>query len=85
MEFKLGSMLKDKVTGMTGIAMARVEYLNGCIQYGIKTKATKDGKYPDTDYIDVGQLELVGKGISVVSKATGGDMSDRPRGNRGLR
>ena len=84
MEFKLGSMLKDKVTGMTGIATSRVEYLNGCVQYGVKPKS-KDGTYPDSQYIDVGQLELVGKGISVINRATGGDMSDRPRGNRGLR
>jgi len=81
-KFKLGNRLKCVVTGFTGIAIARLEYLNGCTQYGIKpkVKAEEPGKMPDAMYIDQQQLELVDDGISVEkTKDPGGDvMPDAP-------
>lgn len=76
----LGQQVRDKVTGFEGIATARVEYLNGCIQYCIKPKATKEGACPAGEYIDDQQLEVVGDGIAVNPKVTGGPQSDTPRG-----
>lgn len=72
-EFILGSTLRDKVTGFTGIATSRVVYLNGCVQYGISPKV-KEGemKHPDTEYIDVSQLEFIDAGVYVPMKETGG-------------
>ena len=32
----LGNKVRDKVTGMEGIAVSRVEYLNGCVQYAVQ-------------------------------------------------
>jgi len=61
----LGSKVKDKVTGFEGIAVSRVEYLNGCIQYGIKARyIEKDmqGKMPKVEYIDEMQLEALDAG-----------------------
>jgi hypothetical protein len=79
-EFKLGSELKCKVTGFKGIAVARIVYLNGCIQYCVKPKANlKEGKMIDGEYIDVGQLEESGKGINVKKKETGGPQRDCPK------
>jgi len=78
---ELGMKLKDKVTGLTGIAVAKVEYLNGCVQYCVKPEMGKDKKYPDGQYIDVAQLEVVGKGLSLKKKATGGVMGDTPSSN----
>jgi len=77
----LGEEIRDKVTGLVGIATARVEYLNGCVQYCLRPKIKKDGKYPEGEYIDQGQLEVVGKGILVEkdNKSPGGDMSDCPK------
>ena len=74
---KLGQEVKDKVTGFIGIATARVVYLNGCIQYCLKPKMT-DNKFPDGQYIDDTTLEVVGKGLYVEPKETGGPSSDCP-------
>ena len=56
----LGSKVKDKVTGFEGIAVSRIEYLSGCVQYGVRPRYDEEemkGKYPEVEYIDEGQLE----------------------------
>jgi len=83
-DFKLGSRLRCKVTGWQGIAVARLEYLNGCVQFGIKSQELdKDGKIKDTAYIDSQQLEFVDAGISVQPEPTGGPSPDEPKETRG--
>jgi uncharacterized metal-binding protein len=80
MEFELGSKLKCKVTGFTGIAVARIVYINGCIQYCVKPKIDKEGKMPEGEYIDVGQLELVRATTrKFKSTPTGGPQRDCPK------
>jgi hypothetical protein len=83
--FELGTELRDKVTGFTGIAMTRVEFLNGCIQYGLKPKVNdkEPHKMTETIHIDVAQLELVKHekvDVKKPAKAPGGDMPDCPKG-----
>lgn len=78
-EIKLGSEVQCIITGYKGIATARLEYINGCIQYCVKPKAGKDGKMPDPEYIDVQQLKVTGKGLSLTSKPTGGPQRDCPK------
>jgi len=76
----LGNKVKCKVTGFTGIVVSRIEYINGCIQYGIKPPVKKDEmKSPDTEYIDEQQIEFVDVGIYVDPKPTGGPQADCPR------
>ena len=78
---KLGQKIRCKVTGFEGIATAKCEYLNGCIQFAVKPKMTEDGKMPDAIYIDVEQLEVVNeKPIKTKRTNTGGDKMDTPRG-----
>jgi len=78
-KFNLGDKIRDKVSGLEGIATARLEYLNGCVQYGIGGKADKDGKIADTHYIDHTQLELVEKdSLKVNAKDTGSATTTRP-------
>lgn len=79
MRITLGKKVKDKVTGYEGIATARVEYLNGCVQYCVKPKVGADGKMPDPEYIDVQQLEVVEDGVSVKPSDTGGNQRDCPK------
>ena len=80
-EIQLGEYVQDIVTGFEGITTARVQYLNGCIQYCVKSKAT-DNSISDGEYIDEGQLKVIkGKGMSVSiikSRDPGGFMSDTP-------
>lgn len=69
----LGSKVKDKVTGFEGTAIARIEYLTGCIQYGVVPKVKKDtNEMKDANYIDEIRLEVIGDGINLKKKKTGG-------------
>jgi len=71
--FILGDKVKDKVSGLIGIAVSRIEYLNGCIQYGITAKLKKGEDEIKTWNIDEEQLETVKKKIVKVKKTpTGG-------------
>lgn len=74
----LGQKVKDRVTGFTGIAVAKVEYLNGCIQFCVKPEMSEPGKMPDGQYIDDHQLEIIGEGIVVARRETGGPSPDTP-------
>jgi|GEM_PF-913299 hypothetical protein len=78
-KFQLGVKLRDTVSGFTGIAIGRIEYLNGCWQYGIRPTLDKDGKIPDAHWIDEQQLEIVDTGLNatkpVVQRVGGCDSS----------
>lgn len=77
---KLGSKVRDSVSGFEGVAIARVEYLNGCTQYGVLPKIPADGKMPDAVYIDYQRLEVTEPALKVVASDTGGEMRDTPSG-----
>ena len=62
-EFDLGVTVRDKVSGLHGIVVSRIEYLSGCVQYGIQAGINKDGKVRDPQYIDRQQLVEVDKGV----------------------
>lgn len=84
-ETSLGSTMRDVVTGFEGVAIARSEYLNGCQQFCLKPTEVKDGKVLDGEWIDVGQLEMVGQDLVArfqhpPGKNPGGPMSDAPKG-----
>lgn len=53
---KLGHNYTDSVTGFSGIAIARIEYLTGCTQYQLQPKIDKDGKVPDSVWFDENRL-----------------------------
>lgn len=76
---ELGNKVKCMVTGFTGIAVSKVYYINGCIQYGVKGNVKKDGDMPSTEYIDEQQIEVVDIGIAIEPKPTGGPQADAPR------
>lgn len=72
-KFELGVKAQCKVTGLQGTLTARVEYLNGCVQYALTPKS--DGiKYPDAVYLDQKQLEAVvpAEKVNVEQTDTGG-------------
>ena len=81
--FVLGSELQDKITGFKGIAISRVEYINGCVQYCVKPQQLDEkGAMKDGEYFDVGQLIKVGEGVNkaIVPTPTGGPQRDQPKG-----
>lgn len=76
---RLGNKVKDKITGFKGIATAKVEYLNGCVQYCVKPQVSKDGKMPEGEYIDDAQLEVIEDiSVSIGVEPDGGPMPDTP-------
>lgn len=81
MEIKLGNAVRDTVTGFIGIATARVEYINGCVQYAVTPKVSADGKLPDSVYFDFQRLLVVNAGVAPKRRATGGPQRDAPSAN----
>lgn len=70
---KLGDKVRDKVTGFTGIATARIEYLHGCVQIEIMPPVDKDGKKVDGIWIDDPRLESIkDDAVKIKPKSTGG-------------
>lgn len=76
----LGRKVKDKVTNFEGIATARIEYMSGIVQFEV-TPPAKNGKLPNSEWIDVHNLTITGKGIiSKIKKEedTGGPGNNEP-------
>jgi len=59
----LGKMVRDKVTGFTGIAVVKGIHLFGCNTYSLSPLA-KDGKLEESHGFDEGRLEIIGPGIT---------------------
>jgi hypothetical protein len=55
----IGLMVKDKVTGLTGVVQSVEFDLYGCIQASVTPKANKDGKIPDARWFDVARLKVL--------------------------
>jgi len=83
MKIKLGSKVRDKITGFTGVATAKIEYLNGCVQVCIRPPVGVDNKMPEHEYIDIEQIEVIDNGDTLLAKIekkfTGGPQRDCPK------
>ena len=55
----MGAEYRDKVTGYTGIATARWDFLGGCTRIHLRTKVKKDGTLPEPLAIPIERAELV--------------------------
>ena len=44
MEIELGDKVKCKHTGFVGIAVAKTEFINGCIQYEVMPRVKKNNE-----------------------------------------
>jgi len=76
---KLGDKVKDKVSGFSGIATAKTEWLNKCVRINITAQKLKDGK-PVDEWFDEDQIVRIGNGINGPKKAyTGGARHCCPR------
>ncbi|CAN2532565.1 hypothetical+protein [Methylocapsa aurea] len=66
MAIGLGDKVRDVVTHFEGIAVSRIEYLTGCVQFGVSPQVGADGKIGDTQYFDDARLETIGGGVAEV-------------------
>jgi len=80
--FDLGDLLRDKITGLQGIATQKVDYVNGCVHYGITPKKEKkEIKQPETEYVDSACLELVkANAVNIKAEETGCDQAPSSSG-----
>jgi len=78
--FKLGDKVRDKISGLEGIITSKIEFLNGCIQYGIQPPVSENGDMREVEYIDEGQLEKIkGKTATTKQNDVGGGIRSYPK------
>lgn len=78
---ELGDRVKDRISGFTGIAICRNEWINKCVRFGVQPEeTTKEHKPAEAQYLDVEQLVVVKKGVIKVDKSI--PESRRPNGPR---
>ena len=74
----LGSIVKDNITGFTGVVITRASYLNGCVSYHVQPqKLDKEGKKINAEWFDVEQLTVVEE-KKVASEPSGGGVREYP-------
>lgn len=70
---ELGDKVEDIYTGFKGIAVAKTEFINGCIQIEVLPKVDKDNKQAEPLGIDEKSLKVISKKKKPVKKkSTGG-------------
>jgi len=71
---QLGDKVKDIISGYVGIAVAKTEFINGCIQYTLTSRVGKDNKLSSEEFgIDETSLiviekDFVGKQRKILKK-----------------
>lgn len=77
---KLGSRVKDSLTGFTGIATGRTEWMFGCARISIEPEELKDGKPIEMAWFDEQRVVVIeDKAIDVSSSSSaesGGPQKD---------
>lgn len=68
----LGDKVKDKVSGLVGIVVTKLEHLNGCVQYAVTPPMKKGSTEMPSWNIDEEQLELADKKTVKVKKSRDG-------------
>ncbi len=53
-----GKKYEDTISGFKGTCVARLEFLDGTISLCLQPKCGKDGKFPESKYINADQLKL---------------------------
>jgi len=79
-KIELGDKVRDTVSGLVGIAVSEIKYLSGCLQYGVQAPF-QDGKMPQAEYVDIGQLVVITKRADVQAEeeAPGGNQRHVPK------
>lgn len=62
-QINLGDIVRDRITGFSGVAIGKHKWLTGCDTITVKPRELKDGKPIDSLSFDVMQLEVVERGV----------------------
>ncbi len=83
-EIQLGEKVRCKITGFLGIAVAKTEFINGCIQFTVAPKWNGKGNPVEQEIqADAGSLELLKQPKKKIIKKDTGGASRRSFGMRG--
>ena len=63
-----GDLVKDKITGFTGVVICVLDYLHGCTRLAVQSTELKDGLPKESQYFDEYQVEIVTKGFYFAEK-----------------
>jgi hypothetical protein len=77
---RLGDRVEDMVTGFSGIAVAKSEYLNGCVRYGVQGPL-HDGVPTEWQWFDDSQLHVLVEAAVQLSLPLKGEAPGGPRPN----
>lgn len=76
---KLGDLVMDAISGFSGIATGRSEYLYGCVRILVEPKETKDGRPIAGEWIDEQRLTSTPSAVSGGPTSAPSRASDAPR------
>ncbi len=62
---ELGDMVRDRLTGFTGIVVNQTEWLYGCVRCSVQSIDLHEGKPIALECFDYDQLVLVEKGMGL--------------------
>ena len=80
MAITLGSKVRDTITGMTGIVIARTVWLHGCARLTIQPLELKEGRPVDGCTIDEPQAEIIKEKVAKAgNRRTGGPRAEPTR------
>jgi hypothetical protein len=80
-QFELGDIVKDKVTGFSGVVTGRCDHISGCDTFGVQPRELKDGAPHDQKWFDEPRLVATGERIRMVDERemkTGADSIPQP-------
>jgi hypothetical protein len=80
--YEQGDILRDKVTGFTGVVMVRAEYSTGCHHYALASQDLHNGAPQDWHWLDQSRLELKSTAavqFNVDKSAPSGDFPKGPQ------
>lgn len=83
MKIQLGDRVKDRINGYAGIVTGRLQYINGCVQFGVSREVLDDkGSAAGLEWIDEQRLDVVHAGAYTPGEASeatvGGEQSTPP-------
>jgi len=58
-EPEIGDLVKDKITGFTGILIEKTKWFNNCMRIGIEPNKLINGNIIDTKHFDMQQIEII--------------------------
>lgn len=60
---RLGQLMKDYITGFTGIAIARLESMDGSVKYLLRPQKEKTSTLIEAEYFDQRTIKILDKGL----------------------